>query len=81
MNINELYENIPADQHGKIVASDTAVTITQDKKAPVVLLKKTADPNADLTDTAGKTADRAHLEKNITTLKTVAQVAAEKAPG
>jgi hypothetical protein len=81
MNINELYQNIPADQHGNIVVSDEAVSITQAGKAPVVLLKKTADGNADLTAADGKAADRAHLESKITTLKTVAQVAAEKALG
>jgi hypothetical protein len=81
MNVNELYENITPDQHGNIVVSDTAVTINQDKKSPVVLLKKTAADNADLTAADGKAADRAHLEKNITKLKTLAQVTAEKAGG
>jgi hypothetical protein len=81
MNVNDLYQTIPEDQHGNIAVSEGAVTITQEKQAPVVLLKKTAADNADLTDTDGKTADRAHLEKSITTLKPVAQVAAEKAPG
>ena len=74
MNINELYANIPEDQHGNIAVSEAAVTITQAKKAAVVLLKKTADANAELTDSIGKAADRAHLEKNITTLKSVAEV-------
>jgi len=79
MNINELYENVPEDQHGNIAVSDSAVTITQVKKSAVVLLKKISDANAELTDLDGKAADRAHLEKNITTLKTVAEVSAEKA--
>ena len=78
MNVNEFYENIPEDQHGNIVVSDEAVTITQDKKSAVVLLKKTADANAELTDPYGKAADRAHLEKNITTLKTVAEIQTDK---
>lgn len=79
MNVNELYQNIPEDQHGNIAVSAEAVTITQDKTAPVVLLKKTAEVNADLTDTTGKSADRAHLESRISTLKPVAEVTAEKA--
>jgi len=79
MNVIDLFASIPEDQYGNIAVSDGAVTITQKGKAVVVLLKRTATDNADLTDTDGKTADRAHLEKNITSLKTVAQVAAEKA--
>ena len=78
MNVNELYTNIPEDQHGTIAVSADAVTITRAKKAPVVLLKKTSDVNADLTDTAGKTADRAALEKTSLSLKSVAQIAVEK---
>ena len=78
MNINELYENIPVDQHGNIAVSADAVTITQGKKAAIFLLKKTSDDNADLTDTSGKTMDRAALEKTSLTLKSVAQIAAEK---
>jgi len=74
MNINELYANIPEDQHGNIAVSEAAVTITHDKKAAVVMLKKTADANAELTDSTGKAADRAHLEKNISALKPVADV-------
>lgn len=79
MNINELYENVPADQHGNIVVSAGAVSIKQDKKAPVVMLKKTSADNADLTDPDGKIADRAYLEKSLTTLKSVDDIAAEKA--
>jgi hypothetical protein len=79
MNVIELFANIPDDQHGTIAVSDGAVTITRAKKAPVVLLKKTADANADLTDTTGNTADRAHLESKITSLRTVAEVTAENA--
>jgi hypothetical protein len=78
MNVNDLYQTIPEDQHGNIAVSEGAVTITQEKQAPVVLLKKTTDDNADLTDTAGKQADRAHLESKITTLKSVAAVNAAK---
>jgi len=79
MNVNDFYANIPEELYGNIVVSDTAVTMTLKGKAPAVLLKKTADPNAELTDEAGKAADRAHLEKKISTLKTVAQVEAAKA--
>jgi hypothetical protein len=74
MNINEVYANIPADQHGNIAVSEAAITITQNKKAAVVLLKKTANANAELTDSSGKSADRAHLEKNIIALKPVTEV-------
>jgi hypothetical protein len=73
MNINELYANIPEDQHGTIAVSADAVTITQGKKSAVVLLKKTIDANAELTDSDGKAADRAHLEKNMI-LKPVADL-------
>jgi len=76
MNVNEFYANIPEADQGKVVVSDGAVTMTQAGKAAVVLLKKTADPNAELTGPDGKTADRAHLEKNISTLKPVADVEA-----
>jgi len=78
MNVNEFYANIPESLYGNVAVSDGAVTITQKSKPVVVLLKKTADANADLTDTDGKAADRAHLEKKITTLKSVADIAAEK---
>ena len=76
MNVNEFYANIPEADQGKVVVSDGAVTMTQAGKAAVVLLKKTADPNAELTDTAGKAMDRAALEKKLTTLKPVADVEA-----
>jgi len=72
MNINDLYAIIPEDQHGNIAVSEGAVTITQAKKSVFGLLIKTADANAELTDSAGKAADRAHLEVNIATLKPVA---------
>jgi hypothetical protein len=78
MNITDVYQNIPEDQHGNIVVSDTTVTITQAGKPPVILLKKTPDGNAELTAADGKAADRALLEKNIIKLKTVAQVTAER---
>jgi len=78
MNLNDFYENIPADQHGNIVVSDGAVTVTQQGKSPVALLKKTADANADLTDGAGQAADRTFLEKNISTLKPVAEINKDK---
>jgi hypothetical protein len=78
MNVNELYENIPVDQHGNIAVSADAVTITRAKKAAVVLLKKTADANTDLTDSDGKTADRAHLESKLTNLMPLAEIQMEK---
>jgi len=75
MNVNELYANIPEDQHGNIAVSADALTITQDGKKPaVVLLKKTVDVNAELTNGAGKTTDRAYLEKSITILKPVVEI-------
>jgi hypothetical protein len=74
MNVNDVYANIPADQHGNIAVSEGAVTITQARKSAFVLLKKTADANAELTDSAGKAADRAHLEKNVAALKPVVEV-------
>jgi hypothetical protein len=74
MDINDLYANIPENQHGNIAVSADAVTITQDKKAAVVLLKKSADANAELTDTDGKSADRTHLESKLTNLKPLAEI-------
>jgi hypothetical protein len=77
MNVKDLYANIPEEQYGNIAVSEAAVTITQDKKAAVVLLKKTADANADLTDSTGKSADRAHLESKMT-LKPITEIPMEK---
>jgi hypothetical protein len=73
ININELYASIPEEQYGNIAVSATAVTIAQGKKSAVVLHKKTTDANSELTDSDGKEADRAHLEKNMT-LKPVADL-------
>jgi len=65
MNVNELYDNIPADQQGKIVTSATAVTITQDDESAIVLLKSTNDDNAELTDREGAAVEPVHLNFSI----------------
>lgn len=62
MNINELYDSIPADQHGKIVVSAGTVTITMADESAVKLLRESQDDTAQLTDTGGEAVELVHLE-------------------
>ena len=49
MNVNDIYDIMPEDQHGIIAVSAGAVTITQDgDNPPFVLLKATPADNSEI---------------------------------
>lgn len=62
MNLSALYESTPEDQHGNIVVSAGAVTITQSDQTAVKLLREKAEDTAQLTDTAGEAVELVHLK-------------------